>query len=253
MLGIRTLIASVVRAGLGFTIVNKNGLLGFTNIQDAVDFVGARGGGRIHVAPGTYYENVLMDTANVQLIGAGRGCCTIDGEANGYAVKMTASHNHCQGFKLRTTPGGGNATGNCGWMSGTIEHCIFRDCESDQSDVINFFANLAVSRSGFEDCHVTANSADVYAAIDHSGTGESNWICNSTVIGGNLYGFAVGGDFSRIVNCHHDGVGAATYGIILATAADNSLATGCIAENVLSTDIWDQSATGNIAHGNETV
>ena len=53
---LKKLVAQWVRGWLPFTVVTKGGWLGFSVIQDAVDYCGTRGGGLVFIGPGTFRE-----------------------------------------------------------------------------------------------------------------------------------------------------------------------------------------------------
>ena len=212
-------------------------------IQTQVNAAEAAGGGVVMVGPGTYNENVLIDSDNVSLIGAGWGCTTINGAAAGYAVKIAADHCRVEGFTVNTTAGGGHADGEGVWIAaGSYNVVAF--CRSVTSDKTAFFGNGAGTRNMWLHNVIPADNHDGYAAIDSSLSGDDNLIMGNIVQSGGLLGYTSGGDYTVMVGNILDGNGANSYGYILGTAAANSLMVGNISHDVSSTDFWDQGGTG---------
>ena len=212
-------------------------------IQTQVNAAEAAGGGKVMVGPGTYNENVLIDSDNVSLIGAGWGCTTINGAAAGYAVKIAADHCRVEGFTVNTTAGGGHADGEGVWIAaGSYNVVAF--CRSVTSDKTAFFGNGAGTRNMWLHNVIPADNHDGYAAIDSSLSGDDNLIMGNIVQSGGLLGYTSGGDYTVMVGNILDGNGANSYGYILGTAAANSLMVGNISHDVSSTDFWDQGGTG---------
>jgi len=249
MKALRTVVAKLVRAGLGFTIVNPNGLLGFTTIQDAVDFVATKGGGKIHVAPGTYYENIDITSDNIHIIGSGMKVTIVDGASVDHAAFLLQDAEWCSlsDMTIQTDEGGGTTNGY-GVRQNNGNFCQYHRLdfpECDQTALIMIGTN---SYNIVANCVIPKDDHDGYSAIDIScSTGEFNLTIGCIAVGsaGNLYGFSHSGDTSAIVGCIFDG-NTSTYGMLLATAAANSLISGCICSNVLSTDLWDQAGTGHV-------
>ena len=71
----------------------------FSTIQEAVD--AAISGDTILVAPGTYYENIIVTTPGLTLLGEDRDNTIIDGNETGTIVEVSADNTKVSGFKIR--------------------------------------------------------------------------------------------------------------------------------------------------------
>ncbi|MBA7470565.1 hypothetical protein ES707_05852 [subsurface metagenome] len=107
------------------------GVTHFDKIQDGIDAVA---GSVVHVAAGTYYENITL-VDGVQVLGAGADVTTIDGGGAGSVVTAdgVSADTVLDGFTIT----GGNATSGGGMYNGhsspTVTNCTFYDNSADSS------------------------------------------------------------------------------------------------------------------------
>jgi len=73
----------------------------FDKVQDGVDVLWA--GGTVHVATGTYYENVFISRDEVELIGEDRDSTIIDGNQNDNVVTIHGGSCTVSGFRVRNS------------------------------------------------------------------------------------------------------------------------------------------------------
>ncbi len=208
----------------------------FDKIQDGIDSVAFTG--TVHVADGTYHENITMKS-NVKIMGSGMSNCTINGGDNGPVVIADSvnSSARLEGFTITnglSDQGGGIMTNN---SSLTVTNCMFTD-------------NLATIRGGgicndhssltMIDCTFTGNSAPYGGGIASVGTYDAyaetiltscifryNWAYDS---GGAIYNSH---SIPNITNCVFTGNGAGGPiighggGAIFNGSTDETVITNC--------------------------
>jgi parallel beta-helix repeat protein len=117
----------------------------FASVQDGIDTVATNG--TVHVANGTYYENVIVNKP-VDLIGESRNS-SIDGDGSGDVVYVTADDVTIVGFTMQNS--------GSGWP------------------------DTAIKLDGVQDCHIES----VTASDNHRGiwlkSSDNNTITNTTI------------------------------------------------------------------------
>ncbi|MEK9135624.1 MAG: NosD domain-containing protein, partial [Bacteroidota bacterium] len=183
-----------------------HGSLGYNSIQVAVDAVSA--GGTVHVAAGTYTENIFVDKP-VNLIGEGNTATTINGNDAGNCITLVAPNANRDTIKGFSITNGNNGI----W--GETDSTLIADCI--------IYSNLATGAQNGN-------------GIMLEGDNDCSTIIRNVVHGNDHYGIFVGSfdnnkisSGNRILNnsVYNNGVNSrnltdrAQYGIILATADEN--------------------------------
>ena len=136
----------------------------FGKIQDGIDAVS---GSTVHVAAGTYYENIVLKNG-VEVLGAGNASTIIDGMQNGSVVTATnvSSTTKLDGFTVTNGSGtlveymlgissiaGGGMYNNR--SSSTVTNCVFENNSADSGGgIYNLNSSLTISN-----CTLKNNSA----------------------------------------------------------------------------------------------
>ena len=102
------------------------------SIQAAIDLAEAAGGGTVHVAAGTYVENITLKSG-VEVLGAGQAVTTIDGGLSGSVVTATGVDDTAKldGFTItrgRATNGAGIYLDN---SNPVISNCTIQTNQAD--------------------------------------------------------------------------------------------------------------------------
>lgn len=241
---LKKMVAAWIRGWLPFVIVTKGGWAGFSCIQDAANFCGARGGGQVYIGPGTWNENINVTHDYVQLIGSGWGVTKIHGGSTGAGVKLTGDWGLLRDMTIDNSFGGGHAGAGAIHIIGSNCTCI--RVESAESDNHGFYS-ITGSNLMIHNCRVVADNHDLYA-MD---LGQPNSIVTAcyTAFGGS-YNIVFEGTADHsvaVANVCNGNSNAVTYGIIFETGADNCVAAGNNVFDMSSTDIWDRAATGTVS------
>ena len=110
---LKKIVAQWVRAWLPFTVVTKGGWLGFSDVQTAADFCGARGGGMVFIGPGHWYQAVEVSHDYVTLFGCGPGVTIIESIKNhGPGVTLTGEYTAAWNMEINSESGGGQVAAN---------------------------------------------------------------------------------------------------------------------------------------------
>ncbi|MFA7247651.1 MAG: choice-of-anchor U domain-containing protein, partial [Dehalococcoidia bacterium] len=158
----------------------------FATIQKGIDTVEIGDGGTVHVAAGTYYENLDISKA-VDLAGAGAPDTIIDGGGSGRVIYISSNpdtQNVISGFTIRngvsdSPHGGGIYIGETHIV--TLNDCVVKDNAAEYGGGIYNTGQLNMYR-----CTVSGNSA-VYHGGGIQNTpgviGESGemWLTNCTI------------------------------------------------------------------------
>ena len=205
----------------------------FDKIQDGIDNVSTPG--TVHVAAGTYYENIVLKDG-IELLGAGNASTIIDGMQNGSVIKANDIGNTTRLDGFTVTNGSGtsvmfSATNHaCGGgmynnnASLTIIDCTFQNNlatgfvgGNDNDDYGGGMANLFGSSPTITDCTFRSNSI--------SGTGYGGGMAN-------LFGSS-----PTVTDCIFQGNSAFSSGGGMYTEGTSPTITNCIFQNN-STHCW---------------
>lgn len=157
--------------------VDKTGFADFTSIQDAID--SANEGDIIHVAPGTYFENIVINKT-ITIIGSDKDKTIIDGRGIGNVIWLAPSSNWV------------NITGFTIQNSGFEEYRSGIDIDSDNNMIYeNIIKNckygIKLELWG-HNCRVVSNtiSENIYGVLVYSVTPNDNIIARNNFIGNNF-------------------------------------------------------------------
>ncbi|RCV64771.1 CASH domain-dontaining protein [Methanophagales archaeon] len=178
----------VVASGADMITVDSGGGADYTHIQDAVD--NARSGSTIKVLSGTYNEHVLI-TKPLKLIGASRNITIIDGGGTGECVHVTADNVEISGFTIKNSTYGlyldssnncildNNIICSCGIHLSSSHNNVISDNEIVENDMgvsLSDSNNNLIYHNNFID-----NSEQAY-----DNTGTNSWD-NGPTEGGNYW------------------------------------------------------------------
>ena len=151
------------------------GINAFAKIQDGIDAVS---GSTVHVAAGTYYENIVLKDG-VELLGAGNDSTTINGMQNGSVITATNVGNtsRVDGFTVTNgsaVNGGGMYNSNA---SAVITNCTFQGNSAYYAGggMYNDDSSPAVTNCTFQ-----GNSAGYYGGGMYNYYGASLAVTNCT-------------------------------------------------------------------------
>ena len=169
----------------------------FPTIQKAIN--AAYAGDIISVAPGTYYENIVLNKS-ISLIGAGIDTTIIDGNFTGNVMNITASNANVSGFTIQRSgtswPNGIYVTSHGNNVSGNIitnNYCgIYLDHSSNNSisgnnitnSVRGIFVNSCSNNTIFGN-NITANT-EAGISLDSS---SNNSIFHNNFVNNNIQVF----------------------------------------------------------------
>jgi fibronectin type 3 domain-containing protein/nitrous oxidase accessory protein NosD len=256
----------------------------FSTIQKAIN--AAYPGDSIHVSPGTYGENVVVNKT-VSLLGAGAEDTIIDGGLNGNVLTITAPNVSVSGFTIRRS--GGNAhgvyldscnnsitnniiTGNTYGVAG-----FFSNCNSVRGNSITENIGYGVSFSSMSDYNnisendIAANGAGVsfgngagYNSISRnnitmssddgiifSNSGDHNTVSGNSITsnGGNGITIFAGGIFSFVSG---NNITGNNYGVELSDTVGNNISANIVANNYYGIWFGPQTAENVVVSNNIT-
>ena len=240
---LKKLVAQWVRGWLPFVVVTKGGWLGYTKIQSAVDYCGARGGGLVFIGPGTYNEAVDLTEDYVNIVGCGMGVTVI--KASGANVGLTMTGDYCSAYNLQIDSeegGGGYEPG----VKMVGDYGLAFRILNNESDGDGFKADSAGMAQVVSHCIIPADNHDGYAVTV---AGPKCIFTSNSFRSGGGYNFMIEGTGDEIVMAGNiidgDGGGSTIYGIVINTNAENCLVSANWVGNFLTQnpDIWDKSGT----------
>ena len=241
---LKKLIAQWVRAWLPFTVVTKGGWLGFSTIQDAVDYCGGRGGGLVFIGPGTYNEAVDIADDYVNIGGCGMGVTKIRPEgAAQYGVKLSGDYCSASFMQIDTEYGAGAGTPDYGSAcQAEADYGMFFRILNTTSDYHGFDLGSGGSWQVISHCIIPADSHDFYAV---AATSPKSIFANNYFASGGGYNVSIDGvaDGTTMTGNICDGLGATIYGIVISTNCENCVVVGNWVGRFLGTDVWERSGT----------
>jgi len=212
----------------------------YNTIQEAVD--AAAVGDSIHVSPGIYYENVVVNKS-IYLFGEDRNTTVINGDGTGHVVHVTADDVTIAGFMIRGS-GNGNDGGLCfdgatlGWVSDNV--------------ITDNMANGILLMNGTRSIVISGN--------DISGNNfEGIWMWNSSGnvvtycdVTDNYVGITIWqGEHNTVVDCNIDS--NSVHGLYLPDTYDNDILLNNISGNGLGSGYGIficSGSTNNTLHRN---
>jgi len=141
----------------------------YASVQDAVNAAS----GFVFVGPGTFNENVTIDTAGLTLLGSGRATVISGPDTGTDVVTVSSSNVTIRNLAVRSTAGAGNNT-NCVSSQSGANH-TFENIDILESDDRGF--NLFADDISVINCTIT-NTDDFGLVV---GSGQVNLIVNSCI------------------------------------------------------------------------
>jgi len=233
----------------------------YKTIQGGIDNVAA--GGTVHVAAGTYNENVNVDKTGLILAGDDKNTTTIDAGGSGVVVAITADDVTVSGFTVTgsgSTPLADGGIGLSGITGCTIEDNIVgnnggigiglqgADSNTIQGNTLNLNSiagiGLLTSDNNIVESNISTGTLGVNTGVDYKGYGiVLDYTSTGNTVNGNTFS-------ANEVDGVYFGEGSNGNTLTNNTITDNGKTGGVDSNGIYFWNSDDNTVTGNTITGN---